>query len=154
MSTITLTYTPQESYSLIKEHRPNTWEANLYKYNCALYQIVGENNVTLTKALQHFINRHPKTASKIYALASYYHIMTQTNQKVKDYESVLSGIKNCEAQLKAIATSKSIQDQDRPTLTESTKKRLRELRAKEEAFINDPEFTAHIEVKAEVIYPD
>ena len=151
MGALKLTICPSEALELVKQHQPLVWECKLYTFNAALLHTVDADNVTLTKALQHLLNKYNSTASKIYSLASYYHIMSET---IKEYENVCNQLEKYEAQLLAIPKSIAISQEDRHTLTVFTNNQIKKLRARKKELHHYPEVINNIEVTAEIVLPN
>lgn len=151
MGALKLTFCPGDALQLVKEHQPLVWECKLYTYNSELLHIVDAKNVSLTKALQHLVNKYSNMASKIYALASYQHIMSET---IKEYNNVTTSIKKYTAQLLAIQTPGQvpiISQSELDTLMQFYRDQIKSLETRKTQLLAYPEVVNNIEVTAEIV---
>lgn len=152
MSALKLTFHPAAALQLVKDHQPLAWQRQLYRYDSELLRVVDAKNVSLTKALQHLMNKYSEIATKIYVLASYHHIMTETT---KEFNNVTSEIEKYTAQLLAIQTPGQIpiiSSAELETLLQFYRGKITSLNARKAQLLSHPEIVNNLEVTEEVIY--
>lgn len=147
---IALTFTPEESLSMIKAHAPNRWLIDLAVYNRTLLEVQKLKNCCLQTALKSYLKFSQNQATKIYVLASYQHIM----DKIEEYATITSQITKYTEQLLALPNSKGSTQADKQLLTKHFQDKLTKLNARKQQLLKYPEVVNNLEVTAETVPPN
>ena len=144
---IALNISDNEALQLIKEIEPTCWQVSLFGYMTDLLYHEDEGT-SLTKSLQHLVNKTKTMADKILFAAAYQHIM---DERVKEYQEVKKKIDAQQQQIIALNSSKLISAKDKGTLHKHYQKSLQSLNARKDQLLKHQSVVASLSVTYEIV---